>query len=771
MGMSKRGALSLAIATALYSTAGHTEALDEKEIEVIEVTAQKRVQRLQDVPVSIAVIDEEELALSRMDGLTNLAQKAPNVSVSSRGTRADTRITIRGIANIGGRANNVGIYVDGFNIAPNVTVAGGSRTADMKLIDPAQIEVLRGPQGTYFGRNTMGGVLNISTVAPNSDAIGGQLSLDYSSFDTIETKGSVNLPLGERAALRLTGYYDETDGFLDNVGGGQGNSGKNYGGRAALGWQATDHFEVDLSYAYSKMQQDNFSMLPTGSLSSIPAGIAPIVNNGFPALGVPSAPDLGLDTWPIEGPGLVGDNEDTLSTDLDRASDTQTRIATARLSWDLGSTELVSITGHIDNDFAEAGDGDMTAYPSFLVSRDSEMSAWSQEFQLRSTGNGRFNWLVGGIYGHDEISETDYSEHLASDPYILYWDIAFWDILGQPMELVPFLGQGISIGLLEDVDRINETDTWAVFGNFDYAFNDHWKLGVGGRYSEDTVTFIEITRPNLINPVANATREGDFSDFSPRVDLTWTPSQDLTLYTTVSRAYKAGGFNPNVELADLDKFDEESGVNYEVGIKGSAGNNLRYSTAFYYFDWTDLQVRGQDVVSQRQFIQNAAEAHASGIEADVSWQPLESLQLSAGIGWQEVEFDDFDNAITTDNRDIDATGNTVPYAPELTFNAALDWYQYDLLSGWDGRLRLEYSHMGEQYTDVENSQERKLDSYGLGNIRYQLSSERHQFTLYVENVSDEFYLVGLQNLETYTNGRQAIVGEPRRFGASYKLSF
>ncbi|SHG77157.1 TonB-dependent receptor [Ferrimonas marina] len=767
----KHHVLSLAVATALYGWGAQAEEQAEENIEVIEVTAQKRVQRLQDVPVSIAVIDEQELALSRMDGLTNLAQKAPNVSVSSRGSRADTRVTIRGIANIGGRANNVGIYVDGFNIAPNVTVAGGSRTADMKLIDPAQIEVLRGPQGTYFGRNTMGGVLNISTVQPSSDAVGGEFALDYSSWNTIEGKGALNVPLGDTAAMRVTGYYDQTDGFLDNAGSADGNSGENYGGRVGFNWQPTDRFSADAALSYSKMQQDNYNMLPSGQLSSIPAMIAPIVNNGMPALGVPSGPDLGLDPWPVAGPGLLPDNEDTLSTDLNRDSEAETTIANARLTWDLGAAELVSITGYINNDFAEAGDGDMTVYPSFLVSRDSTMKAWSQEFQLRSSGNNRLNWLVGAIVGHDEIEETDYSEHLASDPYMLYWDIAFWDILGQPPELIPALGSGISIGLLEDVDRINETDTWAVFGNLDYQLTDHWKLGLGGRYSSDTVTFTEVTRPNLINPVNNSTREGDFSDFSPRADLTWQPSRDLTLYTTVSRAYKAGGFNPNVDMEGLDQFDEESGVNYEFGIKGSMGNQLRYSTALYYFDWADLQVRGQDVLTQRQFIQNAAEAHAQGIELDVSWEPIDSLKFHAGIGFQEVEFDDFKEAITTDNEIIDATGNAVPYAPELTYNLAADWFQYDLISGFDGRLRLEYSYMDEQYTDVENSEERRLDSYGIANARYQLDNGTHQFTLYVENLADEFYLVGSQGLETYINGRQMIVGEPRRFGASYKFRF
>ncbi|MEM8661641.1 MAG: TonB-dependent receptor plug domain-containing protein, partial [Pseudomonadota bacterium] len=239
------GVLALALSSvACLSLAQPGDSDGGRRLEEVLVTAQKRTQSMQDVPISITAFDRQAIEIQRINSLDDYALKTPNVGFVETGNRSRGQFAIRGITNLGGDVNAAGVYVDEFNIAPSAS----TRTFDVNLFDLESIEVLRGPQGTFFGRNTLAGAFNITTVKPSTDGFEGQMTVEYGNMGYIMGRGSFNIPLTDRFAARITGYYEEDDGWIDNIGPtGEGNSRDNYGGRLALRWEPTDNWVADFA--------------------------------------------------------------------------------------------------------------------------------------------------------------------------------------------------------------------------------------------------------------------------------------------------------------------------------------------------------------------------------------------------------------------------------------------------------------------------------------------------------------------------------------------
>lgn len=734
-------------------------------LEEVVVTAQKREQSLQDVPVSVTAFTEDTIERAGINDFSAYAIKTPNLGFQQRGNRADTKFGIRGVTNIGGQASAVGIYVDEVNVVPNVLTTGTSRTADTSLLDIERIEVLRGPQGTFFGRNTMGGAINITTAKPDVNEAFGKVTLEAGEFGHYLVKASGNTPIGDEVALRGGVYYDENDGYIDNKGPSDAsNSEENKGARAALRWEPGTSLVADFSASYSNMQQDYPAMVPTGILGEIPSLV---VNDGaflFPL--------FGLEPWPLEEVDFFPNNYTDTATDLPRDMESETITLTARVEYDFDDVTLTSVTGYIENDYETGGDGDASSMPAFTVARDSDMEAFSQEFRLASNSGDSLHWMIGAIYSDDETNETDLSTHLESDPYLPVWDVLGILEFGLPGDIFDIIANGptgVSIGNFEDVDRGSETTSYAVFGDVTWDISEQWALAGGLRYTYDDVEYYEVTRPTITIPVSDISDSETFDDFSPRVNLSWFPSEDWTVYGTVSKGYKVGGFNASQDLVDLT-FDEETGWNYELGFKSTLWDGrLQLNAAAFYFDWDDLQVRGQDVRTQRQIVVNAEEAHTQGFELEVKTVLTERLTADFAYGYLEAEFDKFDNAIDTNGALFNAEGNTIPLAPENTFTAGLE-YQFSLGEG-EAWARIDYSFIDDQFTSADNTVERAIDSYELWNLRVGYDSEHWSVQAFVENLGDEEYSSAIENLETFYTGFQRTVGKPRWAGARLDFKF
>ncbi|MDJ0712098.1 MAG: TonB-dependent receptor [Woeseiaceae bacterium] len=789
-------AVAVLTVAAVSSGAWAQQSTADAVIEEILVTAQKREQSLQEVPISITAFSAATIERAGIREFADYASKTPNVGFSTRGNRSTTKVGIRGVTNIGGKANSVGIYVDEFNIAPNILVTGQSRTADTGLYDVERIEVLRGPQGTFFGRNTMGGAISITTAKPNLTARSGSVKLEVDDFDGYMGRVSLNQPLGDTVGLLFTGYYREVGGFLDNVGpSGTSNDGTEQGGRIALRFNPNSALSIDASMARSDMSQDQQVLVPTGNLASIPSQLVDVVNF-FPFLFAP-LPTAPIDTtqfpeWPlpVTDAAFYPENFDTIATDTANASESVTDTAIVNISYEFGDNlTLTSVTGWMNNDFDVVGDGDMSIYPAFVVSRTSESTAWSQEFRLASYGNESFDWMVGAIYSDDEITETDLSTHLATDPYLAAWGATLFALAADGGQidfsdpqiqfalangLVPAIFGPMTVGNFEDVDRANTTDSIAVFGEATWHLSDAFDLSLGLRWTDDEVTFSEVTRPTVTLPVGSDLETRSFDDISPRITANFFPDDDTTVYVTAAKGYKVGGVNSDVTAAlpAVDKiFSEETGYNYEVGIKTDlVGGRIRLNAAAFYFDWEDLQVRSQDVLSQRQFVQNAADATSRGVEVELMIAMTENAEFRLGYGVLDSTFGDFPNAVDLDGDVFDATGNDIPFAPENSISASVD-VDIPLQRAFDGYLRFDYSNVGDQFADARNSSSRLIPKHELVNARFGIRSDRYDAAIWVRNLLDEEYVLGYTSLETFLTGAQRVTGAPRQFGATFSWLF
>jgi len=762
-----KGTLSMALVTGYsISTFAQTGPTGSPLVlEEIVVSAQKREQLLQEVPVSITVFDARTIERAGINDFADYAIKTPNVGFQQRGNRADVKFGIRGVTNIGGQANAVGVYVDEFNVVPNVLTTGTSRTADTSLLDVERIEVLRGPQGTFFGRNTMGGAISITTQKPELNETFGKVTVEAGEHESYLLRVTGNTPLTDTLALRGAAYYDENDGFLDNEGPSDAsNSEENYGNRLALRFEPNERLIADLTGSYSKMEQDYPAMVPTGVLGAIPQQVVDEGGFLFPLFDLP--------VWPIETVPFFPDNYDKTATDLSRKMANETTIITANVDYEFDAFTLTSVTGYINNEFSQAGEGDASIYPSFTVSRDSEMKSWSEELRLASNSSDSVRWMLGVIYSDDKTDETDVSTHLASDPYLPIWDILGILEFGLPGSLGDIIANGpsgVSVGDFEDVDRGSKTESFATFGDISWDITEQWVVAAGLRYTDDEVDYYELTRPTITIPESDITDDQTYDDWSPRFNASWLPGDYVTVYSTISKGYKVGGFNASQDLVELT-FKPEEGWNYELGVKSRLWEDrVQLNVAAFYFDWQDLQVRGQDVRTQRQIVVNADSAYTQGFEVELKTLLTEGLTLVMGYGYLKAEFDEFPNAIDTNGDLFDASSNKLPLAPENTFTAGLE-YQFPILQG-DGYARVDYSFVDDQYGSVDNTSSRAIDSYDLWNLRVGCDTEHWGVQIFVENLADEEYSSAIENLETYYTGFQRAVGTPRWAGIRADIKF
>ena len=743
---------------------GTAVAQDAEEIDdpdAIVVTAQKREQALEDVPISLTVFTADEIERANIDEFSDYALRTPNVSFVNRGTRSETRISIRGISPISssGSANLTGIFIDEFNIAPNIS----TRTADPQLFDTAQIEVLRGPQATFFGRNVVAGAISITSRQPSFAETEFDASAEAGSFDFYRLKASASVPLSDTVAVRALGYYDESGGFLDNQSTGPDNGTQNYGGRLALRAEPTDRLSLSASLFYSNNQQDLPNFIPTGFPS-----------DSVELLQLFAPPGL----VPVNEVGFFPENTENVSTDIGFPSENETFTVIGRASYDI--TDAMNFTlvgGYVDNTFRSEGEGDFTSLPAFTVRRDEDLSAYSVEARFSGEGD-RYTWLVGGIYAEDDFFTYQNSIQLPSNPLLGVYDTTFAFLGGALFGIVPgapppgavpgfapFIpGVDSSVGFFENVEFGFTTKSYAVFAEFGYNLTDRLNVSIGGRYSKDDITGERVELP-LISGLAprqsNPSQNVDFDDFSPRFAATFEINDRNSIYAIASRGYRTGGFNTS---PGDPAYDAENLWNYEAGIKGvSDDGTFRYGFTLFSMDWTNTQVRAQDTVTQRQFILNAEGSQHDGFEVEFGLTPTPGLTIDAAYGYVDARFDSFTNARTLDGDAIDATGFKVPLSAENTFSLSAQ-YEQPLSDSMDAFIRADYSFVDETREDVSLNDRRLNPSYQLVNLRLGLSGENWGVQGYVENLFDEEYRFGTNNLETFLSGAQTIIGRPRSFG-------
>lgn len=799
--LTQRGLPPLMTAVLATTTAGISlplAAQDGLVLEEIVVTAQRREQNLQEVPISVTAFSGAELEQNNITSAADYLSLTPNVSFTEDGQTGSRGISlsVRGITNLvsGENAfiNSIGNYIDEFSVSsvPNAVL-------NPQLADVARIEVLRGPQGTLFGRNSVGGALNITTNDP-VDEFGGKITVEYQDFDDAGEQagitGMLNLPISDNFLTRGVIRYEDSSGYVENI----TDRGADDSGHEALMlrfkalWTPSDRTTAKLTLIYSDEEQDTDETVPSGVLDIDTVdtlSLAP--ENGSGAV------DPGTGFWP--------NNRNQLSHDLQEENINQSTLAIVNISHELSDTMVLKwITGYLDAENERVFDNDLVGNADALQ-RDNEYegTSWSTEVRLEMTEDS-FDLVAGLLYAEDEQDQINRIT-VGTEPTA--------DLDPDPNTVVGIFPP-FPTGLCLQCNKKNfEVQSVAAFADLTWHATDRFDVGVGGRLTRDKVTDgrSDVTSlagappdfPGFTNTFRqDAEKERTFDDFSPRLTARYQVSDDLNVYGTISKGYKGGGTsighdtNIEGEPAIFAEFDEETLWNYELGFKSELlDRRLRVNASLFYLQWSDLIVESFRLLTSGNLSSNfeqainVEEAEALGFEAEFISVVTEGFTLAGSIGLLDTEITSADPTILTGGYVVDLEGLDLPKAPELTASLSGE-YRWPI---GDNELwvRLEYIHRDGQFSDIEGLTYRQTrgpspnagltppainggfpyrsPDYDLVNLRAGFGMEQFEFGLFVENLTDEEYYTGTQ--ENFGVSGIRLRPHPLIIGASASFSF
>ncbi|MGE0581344.1 MAG: TonB-dependent receptor [Steroidobacteraceae bacterium] len=686
---------------------------DSSELAEVVVTAQRREETLQKVPASISVFSGEKLEAANVKDVRGYFMQTPNVTFQEDGKSGPRSVDIamRGISNIGGRVNAFGIYLDGFNIANGSQEGAVNPTFE----DIERVEVLRGPQGTFFGRNATGGALNITTKAPGPE-FEGQLKSHYGSYGTWGMTGVVNAPVvDDKFFVRAMVNYEESDGFVRNMNPAGGRSDFQLTNMKLAGrWLLNDRLTMDLAVYATREESGLSPLIPTGVLS---ADTASIVGTTIPVTD-------GLPFYPA--------NTNRVNHDQPLDQNNEMNMGNLRLRYAGDGFEIHSITGYMDTRRKYMDDLDFTSQPLLTQKIDDTTRSWSEELRVQSTGDGPWVWTVGALYAEDA-----------------------GDVLHEVRA-----GTGGFFGLpnafpIDIVVEDTRAKSWAVFAQTTWHATDRLALTAGGRYSDDS---LEQTSAGIGfgTPKQNNRGEVSFSDFSPRFSASFDLTDDLTTYATASKGYKAGGLQFNAALPE-QFFDKEELWNYELGLRSYwLDHRLMLNATVFQMEWKDLQVESTatvvDPVTNAIIVidatLNAASATSKGAELELSARPTQSWLLDAAVGYLDAKFDRFPDALVSGNQ-VDLSGYRVIRSPKWTLSANAQ-YEFPLSerisADTTGYVRGEWSYRSSTKPNMASILQSgfpyEVDAFQVVNLRAGVRNDAWSLEGYLENALDEEYFTG-----------------------------
>lgn len=731
----KKTTLTLAVASVL-TLPGLAPA---QEIEEVLVTAQRRVTDLQSTAAAISALSGDELTRRSIDDIEDLGLTTPSMNVALY--QGEAQIYIRGIGYsgiIGGSDSSTALHQDGVYLSR-------SSAAVPAFFDVDRVEVVRGPQGTLYGRNATGGSVNVLTRG-GTDTWQSDASVLVGDYDRYRVYGAVSGPLSDNVQFRIAGQMERQDGFTTLTrpvtdplsGGGVTSDVENTDEwmiRGTLDFQPSDTVSVTLKADYYKADDQNSVWL----YFNPGTGTNPFFRSYVQERGgeLPANP--------------LSRKQDS---DLPHYNKPEIYGASARVSWEVGEYSITSLTAFKHTNPLNRNDLDATGAFGVDQVREEDHDQFSQEFQIASPADARFNWILGLYYFSEE-------NDIRNEYFLPFVDEQFG--LPSNPDCCLLLLNGSS-----------ETEAYAVFGEGTYTLTDQLDLVLGMRYSDESrdgdnnVQLVNFPS-DALNNVAEFD-EASFDDFTPKVGLNYTVSDQTFLYGSVSQGFKSGGFN--VGSYQNTPFDPEEITAYEVGLKTDLlENRLRLNSAVFYYDYQDYQF--QDVENNNTVIRNAAEAEITGIEIEGTALLGEGFSLDFGATYLDAEFANF-TALDPKRPELGfqvLDGRRLPRAPEFKYTLGLS-YTAPIASG-ELTLRADYSWQDEVYFSAFNVQELYQDSYGWGKLRatYEPSDGGWSIAAFMDNVTDEEIISNAtfngDIIDSTVTGNMA---PPRTVGVEFRFS-
>jgi len=687
-------------------------------LEEVVVTAEKREQGLQDVGISVTALSGNQLVDLGFTQALDMVAQTPGLEVSGAGGGTVNTYSIRGVTQNDFAASQeapVALYLDDAYISLNTIT-------NFSLLDIERIEVLRGPQGTLFGRNATGGLLHYVSRRPTQEATGFvDLQLGEDGRRRIEAAASGGLT--DALAGRLAVVQSENDGLMRNAIGSNLRQLDEWAVRGSLLFEPTADFSATLIGLY-------------GDKDDSAGGYAHTVGFDGVFADDPAATDFF---------GYRDADGDPFSTaqDFQGFKQAEATNLTLNMDWRLGAVDIVSITNYQDIESSYGEDADASPNDVYNYEQFEDVEQYSQELRLNFEGESH-RTVVGAYYLK---IDGNYATVQSGDVFF-------------------GTGVGYPAGTTEDVNVEQTTETWALFGQTDIDLSDTLALTVGARLNRDEKDFDYRSTDIYFVQGGNYRFSDSFSDtdWSGRLQLNYRPSDDTLLYAGINRGIKSGGFNmPLYPIAATDyEFGGEALLAYELGFKTRLGASTRLNGAVFYYDYEDYQAYSFDGFAT--FLFNA-QAEAFGGELELVTSPVEGLEILLGASYLDMEVTDVPLSISPDGEEDGVL------APELTFNGVLR-YTLPALGG-DVTLQVDGFWKDDHNFNLSFTPVIREGAYGVANARviYETPDGRWWGSLFVRNLTDESYRSYAFDTTTYFGATEDIPGDFRWAGASVRFSW
>ncbi|HPE31800.1 MAG TPA: TonB-dependent receptor [Parvularculaceae bacterium] len=765
-----------ALVAAAAVAAGPVAAQTASAGDEIVVTAQKREQSIQDIGLSVSALSGEQMLERNVDNLEGVLGFVPGTGFYDVTGGGVPIIILRGVGLQNFRINDTpttAIYVDEVY---QTSVAEAAAT----LFDVERVEVIKGPQGGLYGRNAVGGAVQVISRAPSLEETEGYLNLGYGQYGRFQAEGAVGVPLSDSLGVRLSGrivtsddtYYHSVSGGFDH------GAEEKWAMRGVLLFKPSDSVEIRIKGHGGSDTSETPLLRTVGVYERLGYNLVPgfnladgvILNAGgaAPGLGALCAAVLAghRDSASCETLDGLTEDEHGLVGRYDSASNFRPRLdnnwwgVSAQGKFDFGDYTLTSITAYDDFTHGRLVDYDAVPTVQQHVDYNSEIEAWSQELRLGYDAAGDLSWLIGASYAEDTLMEGT--------------------LLTGQTGLVPLAFGGLTEAFQP---YTQETKAIAGFAHVDWKFSDQFNLILEGRYTSEEKSFEGgVYLPQIDVQLTYANDSKTYSAFTGKAAIEWTPTNNALLYASVSRGFKSGGFFGGFATsnAQLEPFDKETILAYEAGFKTDwLEQNLRLNGAVFYYDRQDMQATGFDTSGAIGInkLTNVGDAEVIGGELEMAWTPADFFSLQGNLAYVHSEIVSSDKTtsdIFVSTSSASFKGARLPNQPEFSANV-IARVQQDISTLGLGFFQAEYSYASEQDLHlVVIPEERAVSTekgYSLVNLRAGLQSEEGGWSasVFVTNVFDEKYRTVVTN--DTLGGVYELYGAPRIWGVSLGYSF
>jgi outer membrane receptor protein involved in Fe transport len=715
---------SPAVAIAADQPSGQTPSAGD-----IIVTAQKRAERLQDVPMSVTALTTSDLADKGQVRISDYLAQVPGLAAYSS-SAGQTTLAIRGVTTGGHNNPTVGVTIDDIPLGSSILGTYGDQlTPELDPAAVSQIEVLRGPQGTLYGAASLGGLVRYVTTAPDPSHFSGRMEIGGTAVAHGSAggsaRGSLNIPLAQNLAVSVSGFYRRDPGYVDDAKLGLKNldSADVYGGRLALLWKPLDNVKIRLAALLNGTNGNGVSDVD-GDANLHP--IAPYNQTRVPGSG-----------------------------DYSRLI----QFYTANVDVDLGAATFTSATGYernrydYDRDYLPIRGAQIQAQfgPNSTGTVYFRVNSWkvSQEFRVTGKTGGPLDWQLGVFYNH-EVGQPHFDTevtNLTSGAFIQNYTTDYY-----PTTFHEYAG----------------------FANFDYHLNSRIDVQGGFRYTWNDMTYNEVVLggPNVIRVPSYTHTVSQDTAWTYAVSPRFKISRDLMVYGRVSTGYRPGGANTISDPRVPNQYSADTTTNYEIGFKGStADHRLSLDISAYWIEWKNIQIQLRDPATNFFYFQNAGRARSKGVDATATAKPWDGMSIVGTLGYNDARLrDGLPNATGSP-----PAGARLPFSAQWQGSLSAD-QTFPLAASLDGFAGASFNYVGSRSNGFTAVGTKIMPAYHTFDLRVGAKTGPWRFSLYVQNLTDEFGITAADARSTSVTSPYAKIYamsliRPRTVGFSIARNF